>query len=470
VEGTIIDGRYRITRAIGAGGMAEVYEAEHIELRRKVALKLVNRSIACAADNVDLWFARFQREARAVVATSTPHVAQVFDAGVDAERGVPYMAMELLDGEDLRALLRRTGTLDPSVAFRVAAQACRGLKQAHESGVVHRDIKPGNLFLHRGQGDRVVVKVLDFGVAKFVAEPLIDPDSAELTQTGSMLGTPQYMSPEQVLASKRVDFRTDLWSLGIVLYKMLTGSTPFSHAQTVGQAVLAICTEPFESVQRRAPWVSSAQAAVVTRALKRDPEQRFSSADAMLDALLAVTGGEEQLKTRDLASGPTPPPPARSSAPAVASGGILRDVNDTATAVTARASVPNARTAAPHRSRSVWIGALLGLAVLGGIAALYGRPSPLPTLGVSALRGVDIGHPSAPASSTPDVAPIPTAEHVSEAVPVARTPGAHRGVSNKPASNKPAPSPTEPLPGAQPAPSQATPRVKKPIDLRPEFE
>lgn len=459
MEGTIVDGRYRIARSIGTGGMAEVYEAEHTDLRRRVALKLVNQKKASAADKLDVWLARFQREARAVAKADTPHVAQVFDAGVDVERGVPYMAMELLTGEDLRALLRRLGTLDPDAAFRIAVQACRGLKQAHEAGVIHRDIKPGNLFLHRHAEGKVVVKVLDFGVAKLVAEPLVDPDSAELTQTGSMLGTPQYMSPEQVLTSKRVDFRTDLWSLGVVLYKMLGGTTPFSRAQTVGQAVLAICTEPFDAVERRAPWLSSVQAEVVARALRRDPESRFSSADEMLNALLAATGGQDELTVDALQPGPKPEP-SRSSVPLVSSAGVLRGAHDTETGVTAQTALPTVRTSAAGRGapRVVGFGVLAALAVIGGVVLFYGPAEQLPTLSTSALREVRIQPPRIEGTPGLEATQVQPVEAKVEAAPV------RAGTKPKATPNEP---PTEPV--AKPV-LPVAPAPKPRIDLRPEFE
>src|SRR6185437_13693841 len=208
----------------------------------------------------------------------------VLDAGEDPATGAPYMVMEYLEGEDLQHLLKKTGPLRPEVALRIAAQACLGLQKAHEAGVIHRDIKPANLFLARREEGAVLVKLLDFGIAKIQYDDAVDPQTA-LTNTGNVLGSPHYLSPEQARASKDVDPRTDVWSLGVTLYRALTGRTPHEKLDSFINLMMAICLQPAPPVQSFAPWVPPEVAEVVHRALEIDRDARFPSAAAMLDAI-----------------------------------------------------------------------------------------------------------------------------------------------------------------------------------------
>jgi serine/threonine protein kinase len=199
---------------------------------------------------------------------------------MDAATGHPFLVMELLSGEDLAGVMRRHGTLPEDVALRIAAQACAGLARAHEAGVVHRDIKPANLFLARRDGGEVVVKILDFGIARVKAN-MAAADLA-LTATGQMIGTPLYMSPEQVLRPKAVDAKTDIWSLGVVLYEALAGVSPHEDIETAGALMVAICGTPAADLATVAPHVSARTAAIVRRALAIDPAIRHASAEDLL--------------------------------------------------------------------------------------------------------------------------------------------------------------------------------------------
>ena len=277
----IIGGKYEIVRELGRGGMGVVYEARHTTTGRRVALKEI---VGDAAKKDHKLLERFQREARATGAIESQYIAPVIDAGSDPATDHPYLVMELLDGTDLENLLERAGPLPESIAVRIVAQACAGLVRAHAAGVVHRDIKPANLFLARRDHD-VVVKVLDFGVAR-VRENLEAPH--KLTSTGVMLGTPLYMSPEQVQGAKDLDHRTDLWALGIVLYEALTGTTPHADAETLGALVVAICAKPAKPVRQQWKHVSDPVAAIVDRAIQLDAAKRYQSADEMLADLMAI--------------------------------------------------------------------------------------------------------------------------------------------------------------------------------------
>ncbi|WP_437304359.1 serine/threonine-protein kinase [Sorangium sp. So ce388] len=289
MDGTTLNGRYTLGRLLGKGGMGAVYEAVDVELQRRVAVKVIGLELAHHRSALG----RFEREAKAASAVRTEHIVRVLDAGVDRETGSPFLVMELLRGEDLEELLDRLGPLPPRLALRIVAQACVGLQKAHAAGVLHRDIKPANLFLaRREEGGGIVVKLLDFGVAKI--RPVHDPrrDTTGLTRSGHVLGTPRYMSPEQARGIKDVDHRTDLWSLGVVLYRALAGRTPTEDVETVGDLITALVADLPAPVQTFAPWVSPEVAAAVDGALQYQPADRYPSASAMLEALVPLLGAE----------------------------------------------------------------------------------------------------------------------------------------------------------------------------------
>jgi serine/threonine-protein kinase len=285
VIGQILDGRYRLLHLLGQGGMGSVYEAEQIDTGRHVAVKVL--AGATAAENPSL-VARFALEARAAGKLETPHVVRVLDAGVDAAQGVPFMAMELLHGGDAQALITQRGALRPDVAVRIAAQACLGLAEAHEAGVVHRDIKSANLFLARGEGDTVTVKIVDFGLAKSKFGAGVTPGDQGLTRTGTILGSPLFMAPEQARGARDADARSDLWSMGVVLFHLLTGHVPHDEIDGLGELLITICSEPPPRIRDVAPWVPAEIDAIVDRALRLDPRERFQSAEAMLEALFRL--------------------------------------------------------------------------------------------------------------------------------------------------------------------------------------
>jgi serine/threonine protein kinase len=280
--GQQIDGKYEIVGVIGSGAMGAVYEARNLATGRSVAVKVIQAGLGTDPALV----ARFQREARAAGAIESTHIAQVLDAGQDRTTDAPYLVMELLKGEDLDTLSRRLGALRYDLALRIIGQALAGLEKAHGVGVVHRDIKPANLFIAVGDAGHRVVKLVDFGIAK-VKDELAASNHA-LTQTSALLGSPLYMSPEQAKASKKVDARADLWSLGVVLYQLLTGKAPHAHAESLTELLLAICTENATPVQQVAPWVPANVAEIVERAVRLDPAKRFDDAKQMRDAIAAI--------------------------------------------------------------------------------------------------------------------------------------------------------------------------------------
>lgn len=294
--GQTIDRKYELVSPIGKGGMGVVYEARHTTTGRRVAVKVIATDHAKITDER---VSRFQREARAASAIDSQNIVQVLDAGVDPATNTPYLVMEHLEGENLAQLLARLGMLAPEVSLKIIEQACAGIQKAHEARVVHRDIKPANLFLARRQGGEVVVKILDFGIAKI--KPEEGAITAELTRSESLIGSPLYMSPEQARGEK-VDHRTDLYSLGAVLYCALTGRAPHEGIEALGGLIVALCTTSPPPIQGAAPWVPPEVAAVVHRALELDPADRFQSAGSMLDALRKLLPGGTKLCLSDLAA------------------------------------------------------------------------------------------------------------------------------------------------------------------------
>jgi serine/threonine-protein kinase len=280
--GSRFAGRYRIVERVGFGGMATVYGAVHEATSGEVALKIMAASLGSEER------ARFEREVRATARLSSAHIVRVHDGGVEPSSGVPYLVLERLRGEDLAAVVRRTGALDTITALKIAAQAATGLMAAHAAGIVHRDVKPSNVFLAR-EHDRVTVKILDFGIAKL--DGCGDP---ELTSLGSVLGSPFYMSPEQTRETRDVDARTDIWSLGVVLYQMLAGQVPFAGPSIV-DVIWAISTDTFRPLDEVAPWVDERICKIVERAMKREPSQRFRSMAEMLRDMLVILEGDRAI-------------------------------------------------------------------------------------------------------------------------------------------------------------------------------
>lgn len=289
----LIGGRYRTSVRLGAGGMGTVYAATDTLTGSYVAVKVVSADIA---EN-DIALTRFEREVLAVRELETPHVVRMLDAGRDASSGLPFLVMEVLEGDDAAYIFKRIKPLRPDLVLRLGAQACAGLEIAHAARIVHRDIKPSNLFFTIGPlaGERTI-KILDFGLAKRMSES--DAPSANLTsltKTGHLLGSPLYMAPEQARGQKNIDSRADIWSLGVVLYEALTGRPPHPYTEAIGELIVTICTEPAERIENRAPWVPKHVADIVHRALEIDPTARFQSISEMRGALLSCLSGETSI-------------------------------------------------------------------------------------------------------------------------------------------------------------------------------
>jgi serine/threonine-protein kinase len=268
LSGAIVAGKYRVRRVVGSGSMGVVCEAEHLEIGKRLAIKLIDASLAGMKDIAQ----RFRQEARAASLVESQHIVQVFDVGADDKLGL-YLVMEFLTGEDVAKLLSRVKRLPPDEAVRIAVQVARGLAKAHEAGVVHRDLKPANIFLCDREHDEPLVKILDFGISK-----VIDASRAEsklkLTRAGTVVGTPQYMSPEQAQGFA-VDERTDVWALGLVLYEMLAGRPAYPELATYEQFIIFLVQNPPDPLRLVAPWVPAPLAQVVHQAIEHDLKSRI---------------------------------------------------------------------------------------------------------------------------------------------------------------------------------------------------
>ena len=296
----VIAERFQLNRQLGRGGMGSVWHATHLGLEIPCAVKFIEGENASLPEAQ----ARFEREAKAAAALRSPHVVQILDHGV--WQGTPYIAMELLDGEELGKRLVRLGRLPPPEAVKIVAQVCRALTKAHSVGIVHRDLKPDNIFMVRDD-DREIAKVLDFGIAKATNTGI----EGSNTKTGAMLGTPYYMSPEQAQGTKAVDQRSDLWSLAIIVYQMVTGRLPF-ESEALGDLLVKIIVTPIPIPTEAAPWLPPSFNAWWARAAQRDPTLRFQSAKEFADSLSMVFGHSQGTDVMDRPGRPgesfAPPP------------------------------------------------------------------------------------------------------------------------------------------------------------------
>jgi eukaryotic-like serine/threonine-protein kinase len=273
--GQILGGKYRVDRVLGAGGMGMVVAATHLQLDERIAIKFLLPEALANPEAV----ARFGREAKAAVKIRGEHVARVIDVGT-FDNGAPFMVMEHLDGRDLASLIHERGAMSPPDAVDAILQACEALAEAHALGIVHRDLKPANLFMTRRPDGTPSVKVLDFGISKLTAAGA----DHSMTKTTAIMGSPLYMSPEQMTASRHVDARTDIWALGVVLYELLTGRVPFL-AETLPEICGLILTAAPSPVRDFSPGVPEGLQAVVLHCLEKDRDRRFFNVSQVAQAL-----------------------------------------------------------------------------------------------------------------------------------------------------------------------------------------
>jgi serine/threonine-protein kinase len=277
-EGEIVAGRYRVEKILGSGGMGVVVAARHIHLDTKVAIKFLLPAFSTNPEAVG----RFAREARAASRINSEHVVRVFDVGT-LDNGAPYLVMEFLEGEDLATWLQQRGPLPLEQAVEFVLQACVAVADAHGLGIVHRDLKPANLFCVRRSDGQWIVKVLDFGISK-VTDSVAGPHGA-MTNTSAVMGSPLYMSPEQMRSARDVNAQTDIWSLGIILFEFLAGRVPF-EGESFGEVVMTVASQPPPSVRIFRPDLPPGLEAVILKCLEKDRHERYASV-AQLGVALA---------------------------------------------------------------------------------------------------------------------------------------------------------------------------------------
>jgi eukaryotic-like serine/threonine-protein kinase len=420
--------------------MGSVWAGTHTTLGTRVAVKFIDAEHASSREARQ----RFENEARAAASLRSKHVVEVYDHGV-TEDGRPFIVMEFLHGEPLDRRLDRVGRLHPKDAARITGQVCRALAKAHAVGIVHRDLKPENVFLVWDDEDGAdVAKVVDFGIAKFTDSVSA---SSSATRTGSVLGTPYYMSPEQARGLRTVDFRSDLWSVGVIVFRCLTGRLPF-EGEAVGDVLVKLCTAPLPVPSELVGDLPSGIDGWMARALSREPEGRFQSAAELgqsLAALCGLTGplmshasGDAFSAVRMPVNQPTHVTPFSATTPSPA-------LTPAPLHGTTGAPITQTPTPRPEKPRTSTI-------VVAALAALV-----VVAIGVGVLtKMVGGATPSAAPAAPPE--PVTTAAVASPPVPAVQP--------TPPAATTPVPAPVDTQAAPAPEPSAAT-TAKKPPATRP---
>jgi serine/threonine-protein kinase len=392
--GEVLAGKYVVDHVLGQGGMGVVVAGRHIQLGNRVAIKFL---LPAAAQHPEAT-ARFLREARAAVQIQSEHVARVSDVGT-LDNGAPYMVMEFLNGSDLGQVLAARGSpfaIDEAVGYLL--QACEAIAEAHALGIVHRDLKPANLFLTRRADGSALVKVLDFGISKVMAGHGAD---TSITATATVMGSPAYMSPEQVRSSKNVDTRTDIWSLGMILYEFLAGGPAFV-ADTTSGLLAQIVADPPMPLSSKRPDVPPRLESVVMHCLEKDPARRIGNVAEFAQALLPFSPASQVSVDR-----------IRRVLHGSAALSPMPDVRATRSAADRTVTVDGWGSTSPERGRGrrKWLLAAVSLGTLGGLSAAY-----------YALRSPDVAPKNAkPADSrsaaAPSVAPAETRSPIFDPAP-----------------------------------------------------
>ncbi len=471
-EGDVLAGKYRIERVLGVGGMGVVVAATHLQLDQRVALKFLLPDAMQDGAVV----ARFAREARAAAKIQSEHVARVIDVGT-LESGSPYMVMEYLQGRDLADVLAERKVFPAEEAVGFVLQACEAIAEAHAASIVHRDLKPANLFLAERADKRAIVKVLDFGISKSSGKG----EDASLTKTSALMGSPLYMSPEQMVSSKHVDARCDIWALGIILYEFVTGSPPFV-AETVTEIIaqiLQLPPRPPHEVNGVAPDLSN----IILRCLQKEPAKRYQNVGELAMAL-SPFAPKAQRQSAERVSRVLGTPLHAFTPQQVPSDPPARPTATTAVAATnASWGAGSTGEGTELVERPKGSGAKVALVVAGLVAAVGGsafvvlhRASP-----PFAVEGIaqpaqlaTAGAATAPSSTAPTIA-APQPPGSTAVVPIVPEPAlapvasvSHKAAHGSPSSHAPTPPPPPPAtsaPAPPPPPAPAPTEKKNPLQI-----
>ena len=469
--GDLIAGKYRIERVLGEGGMGVVLAATHLQLGQRVAVKVMRHGVIN-----DEAVERFLREARALVRLRSQHVARVIDVGETTE-GVPFMVMEYLEGSDLSDVVDQRGPLPVKDAVEYLLHACEAIAEAHAAGIIHRDLKPANLFLTRAPDGSDSIKVLDFGISKST-EPDEGPYAKKLTATTTVFGSPAYMSPEQMRSARDADARSDIWSLGVILYELLAGVIPFDGT-TYPDLVLAVNMQTPAALSTHRLDVPAALEAATFRCFEKKRDDRFASVADLAEAIAPFGHPEATAAARRI--GRTINAAQGAEGAALRTGSAVDAATSTSTSTsssTAAASITSvadttAAQPAPRDHRLVLAGAAMGVAgVLIGLFAITrpgGRATPS-TMTTSASPLITATTTTTPVASVnqadPDPVPIPTVAVSAALPPTSATPratAAPRATAS--AILRPTAVATPPPPPIAPPPTATATSKKSPFDV-----
>jgi eukaryotic-like serine/threonine-protein kinase len=452
----LVAGKYQVLGLIGRGGMGSVWEGRHSSLGTSVAIKFIDPEYVESAEAC----ARFVTEARAAATIQSKHAIQILDHGV-TDDGRPYMVMELLVGEPLDKRIERLGTLPLRETARIIGHVCRALQRAHDAGIIHRDLKPENIFLVRSpDDDDEIAKVLDFGIAKIKAPPGEEGLSSS-TKTGAVLGTPYYMSPEQARGLRNIDHRSDLWSLGVIAHKCVTGVLPF-EGESVGDLLVKICTAPVPTPSVTVPGLPPSFDAWFLRALEREPSRRFARASELAEALAFAAG----LSTRGPPSAqPAPGPLTRAAVGASTStSGAALPAEGVTSAPFTRASMSPAKS--PRGMLfAVGVAALIvGSIGVATVVKLTATPrAEVPAVGTNAMGAMAATSASPPPPAAPSTSASPAAASTQAPAPLAAAstrPLPTASASGSPPRQKSLSQAT--APAARPGPAKPSPNAADP--------
>jgi eukaryotic-like serine/threonine-protein kinase len=461
--GDVLGGKFRIERVLGQGGMGVVVEATHLQLEQRVALKFLLPGALAYPETV----ARFAREARAAAKIKSEHVARVIDVGA-LDTGAPYIVMEYLEGQDLAQLLRARGSVTVAEATAFVLQACEALAEAHAAGIVHRDLKPANLFLARYPDGTPCVKILDFGISKISGGS--SGRDFDMTRTTAILGSPYYMSPEQMRSTRAVDARADIWALGVILYELVSGRVPFD-ADTMPQLCGMVLQEAPAPLSGLSQTGFAAFESVVLRCLEKDAGARYQSVAELAGALALFAPPEAQRSLDRVARLSGAPSAPRSGA---ASPQANEPVAVPATSTASLTQTDFGGTARRGASPGLLLGIICGgvLAVAGVVAVLWpGRPAGEPSVaGSAAESALPAERLTQPAQATPAALDPPAFASASSAPSAASAPPPATASSRPPrpatgSHGKPpaAPAATRPATAMPLAPA---PQAPNPLDGR----